>query len=118
MIPNSTLSTRLKWTGWSSELNLQVRAETNDGNTLASATGLRDYEMGEFTWHPSRPNEVWVGSMGGPYVSRDGGRSWSAARVGMPGGQRFCYAAPIEKVTKVRSTVGLIVLFSRANGQR
>ena len=71
---------------------------SDNGVSVRPALGLRDYEVGEFTWHPTKPDEVWVGTMGGAYVSRDGGVTWSAARAGFPAPARWCYSAPVEKV--------------------
>ena len=81
------------------------------GTTFQPALGLHDYEIGEFTWNIAHPNEVWVGTMGGPYVSRDGGGTWTAARVGFPNPEGFCYSAPIEKVAVDPANANHLIAF-------
>ncbi|MEM6853514.1 MAG: hypothetical protein AAF593_03810 [Planctomycetota bacterium] len=68
------------------------------GESWVTTTGLRGYEMADITWHPEDPDTVWVGSMSGPYVSRDGGHTWAEARAGMGAIARHRYSSPIEKV--------------------
>ncbi|MCP5026511.1 MAG: hypothetical protein GY929_09525 [Actinomycetia bacterium] len=68
------------------------------GQSWESTTGFRSWEMGRFTWHPTDPDVVWVGSMGGPYVSGDRGATWSEARVGLPDLETQEYSAPVELV--------------------
>lgn len=68
------------------------------GDTWQCANGLPCYEIADFTWHPTERDEVWAGSMGGPMVSRDGGRTWAAARNGFPPVSAGSYSAPIEKI--------------------
>lgn len=60
--------------------------------------GLRSYEVGDCTWHPTDPLTVWAGTMSGPYVSTDGGQHWSERRTGLPAVSGGQYTAPIEKV--------------------
>jgi hypothetical protein len=71
--------------------------------------GLRNWEMGSSTFHPSssRGREVWIGSLNGPYRSMDGGRTWNQRRRGMPAQSDGDYSQPIEKV-----------LFDRDNPRR
>ena len=52
-----------------------ISSSSDGGETFQPSTGLGDYEVGSFTWHPKNANEVWVGTMGGPYRSTDGGRT-------------------------------------------
>ncbi len=58
------------------------------------------FEIEEFTWNPDNPNIVWAATREGPYLSRDGGRSWEPKRQGMPAeftnGDRF--TSPIQKI--------------------
>ena len=75
-----------------------ISTSIDGGSTWQPALGLADGEIGSFTWHPTQTGEVWVGTMGGPYVSRDGGRSFVATRQGFPVPQAGCYAAPVDRV--------------------
>ncbi len=60
--------------------------------------GLASWEISEFSYHPDNADEVWVGTMGGPYRSTDGGHSWTSARDGMPPVDPDGYASPVEVV--------------------
>lgn len=77
---------------------LGLALSTDGGATWQATTGFSTWEMASFTWHPTDPLKVWVGSMGGPYESRDGGHSWASMRTGMPPVSTDYYTAPIEKV--------------------
>jgi len=77
---------------------LGVGVSANQGESWGPATGFSTWEMASFTWHPTNPNEVWVGSMSGPYCSLDGGKTWVSKRAGMPAPAGFGYSVPIEKV--------------------
>ena len=68
------------------------------GETWHPGLGLATYEMATATFHPSRTNEVWMGSCSGPYKSIDGGRTWEWKRKGMPPPARSRYTMMIEKV--------------------
>lgn len=70
----------------------------DQGETWKTATGLRSWEVADFTWHPKNPNIVWVGTMSGPYISMDGGKTWEERRVGMPSPSPYQYTVPIQKV--------------------
>lgn len=63
-----------------------------------STFGFKSWEMADFTWHPTNAQEVWVGTMSGPYVSRDGGRTWTEKRTGFPALSGGNYSCPIQKV--------------------
>jgi hypothetical protein len=77
---------------------LGVALSTDGGATWQATTGFSAWEMASFTWHPTDPLTVWVGSMSGPYKSTDGGHSWTSMRTGMPPVSADYYTAPIEKV--------------------
>ena len=78
---------------------LGIGLSTDGGKTWQSTFGLKCYEMGDLTWHPKNPNIVWTGSVGGAWISLDGGVNWQERRTGMPGPEfNFGYKAPIEKV--------------------
>jgi photosystem II stability/assembly factor-like uncharacterized protein len=68
------------------------------GATWQPTFGLTNGELSRFTFHPSVPGEVWVGTMGGPFVSFDGGRTWQGRRNGMPAPLRIGYSAPIDEI--------------------
>lgn len=77
---------------------LGVALSEDAGLIWDPAPGLSSYEASRFTHHPERPDEVWVGTMGGPHVSTDGGRTWSVARNGFPAVSDGTYTAPVEVV--------------------
>ena len=54
------------------------------GESWKPGMGLPSYEMATPTFHPQRTNEIWIGSCMGPFLSRDGGRSWQWRRTGFP----------------------------------
>jgi photosystem II stability/assembly factor-like uncharacterized protein len=76
---------------------LGVGLSTDGGRSWQSTTGFSSWEMGAFSWDASNPNEVWVGSLSGPYESSDAGKTWQSMRSGMPTGD-YPYSAPIQTV--------------------
>lgn len=69
------------------------------GQTWNDTFGLSNYECGDSTWRPGSTTEVWLGTMGGPYKSTDGGRNWVLKRNGMPAVETWWgYTAPIQKI--------------------
>ncbi|MEM6820822.1 MAG: hypothetical protein AAF558_02610, partial [Verrucomicrobiota bacterium] len=68
------------------------------GKSWGGVFGLKAYEMADITWHPTDPNQVWVGSMSGPLLSKDGGRTFIEKRVGLPPIADGHFSAPIERV--------------------
>jgi hypothetical protein len=77
---------------------LGIGLSRDGGETWQGTYGLRCWEIEDFTWHPTNASVVWVGTMGGPYVSRDGGRNWAASRAGFPAVNGGAYSAPIQRV--------------------
>jgi len=77
---------------------LGIGLSLDRGNSWTRPTTLQSYEIADFTWHPTNPNIVWAGTMGGPIVSQDAGVTWSAARTNMPAISSSQYSAPIEKI--------------------
>ncbi|MEM7306587.1 MAG: hypothetical protein AAF682_07950 [Planctomycetota bacterium] len=77
---------------------LGVGLSLDGGASWGSTHGFVSWEVGDITWHPTDPRRVWVGTMGGPYLSVDGGLTWSLRRAGMPPQLNWNYSAPIEKV--------------------
>lgn len=77
---------------------LGVGFSTDGGDTWQGSVGFRSWEMASFTFHPTDPNTVWVGSMSGPYVSQDGGATWEERRSGMPPAEGHARTVPIELV--------------------
>lgn len=68
------------------------------GESWKPGMGLPSYEMATPTFHLQRTNEIWIGSCMGPFLSRDGGRSWQWRRTGFPKPCNYRYSAMIEKV--------------------
>jgi len=68
------------------------------GESWTPGMGLPSYEMATPTFHPTRKDELWIGSCMGPFLSRDGGRTWQGRRKGMPAPCPWKYTAMIEKV--------------------
>ena len=77
---------------------LGTAASFDGGASWTPGLGLPSYEMATPTFHPARPDELWIGSCMGPFVSRDGGRTWQGRRAGMPAPSSWKYTAMIEKV--------------------
>ncbi len=76
---------------------LGVGISLDRGDSWDITFGFDSWEMADFSWHPTDPNIVWVGSMSGPYKSEDGGVNWISKRKGMPA-MAGSYTAPIEQV--------------------
>jgi photosystem II stability/assembly factor-like uncharacterized protein len=76
---------------------LGVGLSQDGGHTWQPTTGFSSWEINAFTWSTTNPQEVWVGTLSGPYESLDGGHTWASQRVGMPTGD-YPYSAPIQKV--------------------
>ena len=77
---------------------LGTAASFDGGESWTPGLGLPSYEMATPTFHPTRPDELWIGSCMGPFVSRDGGRTWQGKRAGMPAPCSWKYTAMIERV--------------------
>ncbi len=60
--------------------------------------GLKSYECGKPTFHPTEPDIVWLATLSGPYVSYDRGVNWEAKRDGMGDVLGYDYSAPIERI--------------------
>src|SRR5262249_49529264 len=71
---------------------------TDGGWTWQQTSGFVNFELGDFTWHPTISTIAWAGTLGGPYESTDGGLTWTAQRNGMPGASTAYCSAPIQKV--------------------
>jgi photosystem II stability/assembly factor-like uncharacterized protein len=77
---------------------LGLGVSTDGGASWGPVFGLMGYEMADVTWHPTDPDVVWVGSMSGPAISRDGGHTFTPMRRGMPPLAAGHFSAPIEAV--------------------
>jgi len=77
---------------------LGIGFSSDRGDSWRNGLGLKAYEIGDFSWHPSKPDVVWAGTMSGPYVSFDGGQAWQERREGMPSYASGFYSAPVEKI--------------------
>jgi len=76
---------------------LGVGLSENGGRSWESTSGFSSWEINDFTWVPGSPSSVWVGTLSGPYLSTDGGHTWTAKRSGLPPGD-YPYSAPVQKV--------------------
>lgn len=77
---------------------LGIGLSADGGDSWRSTYGLPSWEIADFTFHPSNPRIVWVGTMSGPCLSEDGGRNWRLMRNGFPPTSDGHYSAPIQKV--------------------
>jgi len=77
---------------------LGVGLSLDGGESWLGATGFIGHEIGDFTFNAKNPTEVWAGTMTGPHVSLDGGRTWGARRDGFPPLSDAGYSAPVQKI--------------------
>lgn len=77
---------------------LGIGLSEDRGESWQTTFGLPSWEIADFTFHPADPRTVWVGTMSGPCLSRDGGRTWQLRRQGFPPIADHQYSAPIQKV--------------------
>lgn len=83
-------------------------ARSGDGGAnWQHVDGLLSGEIAQTTWHPVDPGTVWVGTLSGPAVSNDAGRTWAPSRSGMPELSSAEFTAPVE-----------VVLFDPADDRR
>lgn len=72
---------------------------TRDGGATWRPTfGFLNYEDNDITFHPTDPNTIWIGTLGGPYKSSDSGLHWRLKRDGMPPIGTGPITAPIQRV--------------------
>lgn len=88
-----------------------VAASFDGGRTWAPGAGLSSYEASRLTFDPATPGTVWLGTMGGPHVSRDGGRTWELRRTGFPEAVPWAYSAPVETVLVDPTRPGHLLAF-------
>lgn len=77
---------------------LSAYRSTNQGLDWSATSGWLSYEISDFTWHPTEKDVVWAGSLSGPHLSTDGGKTWTAKREGLPEIESSKYSAPVEKI--------------------
>ncbi|MBA3937696.1 MAG: hypothetical protein H0X38_09555 [Planctomycetes bacterium] len=77
---------------------LGVGLSVDRGAAWRATFDLPSYEIADFTFHPTEPLTVWVGTMSGPCVSHDGGRHWQNRRAGFPPFSWGSYSAPVQKI--------------------
>ena len=77
---------------------LGTRRSSDRGKKWSATVGWLNYEISDFTWHPKHQNIVWSGTLSGPHLSTDGGRTWVAKRRGLPAIESSKYSAPVEKI--------------------
>ncbi len=70
---------------------------TDAGGSWNPTFGFKSWEIGEFTFHPTDANIIWVGTMSGPYISTDGGNNWEERRNGMPAVEDY-YTCPVQQI--------------------
>jgi len=90
----------------------------DDGRSWQRSAGLTSQEIGRFTFDPERPGVVWVGTMGGPHRSDDGGETWELRRDGMPDISPDFYTSPIEIVLSDPSRRGHLLAFGGSHTGR
>lgn len=72
---------------------------THDGGvTWQQTQGFLNYQDNDITFHPTDRETIWIGTLGGPYKSTDGGRHWIVKRNGMPAVSSITITAPVERV--------------------
>ena len=77
---------------------LGAALSTDAGESWSGTFGFASWEINDFTWHPQDPQTVWAGTLSGPYVSHDGGRTFIEKRKGMPTVAAHEFSAPVERV--------------------
>lgn len=77
---------------------LGIGLSTDGGESWGPTFGLVNYQIGSVTWHPTDPSTVWVGTMSGPFLSKDAGKTWALKRTGFPPVSDGHFSAPIEEV--------------------
>ena len=88
-------------------------AHTDDGGTTwTRGLGAASYEIGTITIDRYRSGTIWVGSMGGPLASEDGGATWQLRREGMTQTSSSSYSTPIEVVLPDRLDLDAVWAFS------
>ena len=90
---------------------LGIGLSEDRGESWHGAFGLKNWEIADFTWHPTDTNTVWVGTMGGLYVSHDAGRNWIEVREGFPPATAGMYSTPIQKVLFDPSDASTLLAF-------
>ena len=77
---------------------LGTRVSFDQGNSWVATSGWLSYEIADFTWHPEKPEVVWAGSLSGPHISTDNGKTWEPKRTGFDFVDPARYTAPVEKI--------------------
>ena len=77
---------------------LGVAYSHDGGNSWLGGQGLKSWEIEEITFDTNDPNEIWLATKSGPYVSLDQGKTWIEKRNGLPDFQWGKYVAPIQEI--------------------
>ena len=90
---------------------LSVSHTFDGGRHWAPSAGLLSYEINRVMSGPAAGSPIWVGTMSGPAVSVDGGRTFVPKRQGMPTISRDAYSAPIDTVLVDPSDAAHVIAF-------
>lgn len=75
---------------------LGIGRSVDGGASWTPGEGLLGWEISSLL--ALAHGEVWAGTMSGPVVSEDGGRTWQARREGMPTARADAYTAPVQPI--------------------
>lgn len=84
---------------------------SNDGGSTWQPSVSPASEIGDFSFHPTNPEVIWAGSMSGPLLSTDGGRTFTLRREGFPPVSGGHYSAPVEVVRFDPTDSGRLLAF-------
>jgi photosystem II stability/assembly factor-like uncharacterized protein len=90
---------------------LATGLSTDAGWNWQQTSGFLNWELGDYTWHPTTSTIAWAGTLGGPYESTDGGHTWTSQRNGMPTATNVACTAPIQKIIFDPNNSNLLLAF-------
>ena len=83
---------------------LGIGVSFDRGDSWQATFGLLNWEIADFTFHPSKSNVVWAATMGGPYISRDRGVTWECRRTVCPTWPTTTIRNPFRRSSSIRQT--------------